>query len=58
MTRKPLTYLAAIMAVYAIVVFTWPDMFGLPVVIRSMINVAMIIVIIASGILMIKEWME
>ena len=58
MTRKPLPYLVAIMAAYAIVVFVWPDMFGIPSVAQGIINGAMIIVIIASGILLIKEFME
>jgi len=58
MTRKPLPYLCIIMAAYAAVTSISPDMFGAPPIIRGAIIIFILGVIVASAILLIKEFME
>ena len=58
MTRKPLPYLIAIMLGYSAAVTVSPDMFGAHPIVRGAIIIFMLGVIVASAILLIKEFTE
>lgn len=58
MTRKPLPYLIAIMLAHAVATSISPDMFGAHPIIRGAIIIFILGVIVASAILLIKEFME
>lgn len=55
---KPLHYLVAIMLAFELATIISPDLFGAPDNVRLIIAIAMLGVIIASAILLIKEFTE
>lgn len=58
MPRHPLPYLAAIMASYAVATFISPDLFGAPPIVSGAVNAIMLVVIIVSGIMLVRDFMK
>jgi hypothetical protein len=46
---------AAILAIYAVVAFASPDMFGAPDAVRTAINATAVVVIIVTAILFVRD---
>lgn len=58
MPRHPLPYLVAIMASFALATFISPDLFGAPPIVRGAVIVVMLVVLVISGIMLIREFMR
>lgn len=56
--RRPTTYLIAILLAYTAATWISPDMFGAPAAVRAAINLAMLVLIIVTAVLLIKELTE
>lgn len=54
-TPTILLTLAAVLAIYAVVAFASPDMFGAPDVVRGVINAIAVVVIIVTAILFVRD---